>query len=301
MVMMIATTIGIACTCVCWVYLHRREEKKHMESRTAVAHGLAFPYPIDSLSSFKHHHNEAITLDDTQGDKLAKDLFVAGYRTGKTIRIFRMASHVAWILPVTLTIYSYLVGNPDIVYLGRLIGVGVGIFWGSRMLLKSLKQKRQNRILKHLPQFIDLMIVCIEAGLNFTAALPRVIKEMDRKEALVKEFELMHQEYLSGLPFSEALDRLSKRCEVTDLSVVLNSISQSEQMGTSLGHALRVQAVQLRDKNRQRMREKAQEIPVKIAFPALLILSMIFIVALMPSLYQISIQFEKIGYTKAAK
>jgi tight adherence protein C len=148
-------------------------------------------------------------------------------------------------------------------------------------------------ILRSLPQFLDLLLISVEAGMAFTAALERVIKEVDPREPLTREFSQMYHEFLGGLPLSEACERMTKRCQVPDVGIVLSSIVQSDQMGASLGNNLRIQSGDLRDKYRQRLRARAHKIPVKIIFPMLLSFGMIFFLTLGPAFYQLQYLLSK--------
>jgi len=298
-ILMIAALIGFATSFVCWVTMRRHMETALLKSRTSSMVGaIQLPYPIGGSAADLGGGAGWVTLEDARKDKIARDLFVAGLRDRRTVRLFHLLNHLSWFLPVTLMVGAVLMRLPTLMDIGLWCAAGLFAFGALRLTLRSLKAKRQKRILKIMPQLLDLMIVCIEGGLNFTAALPRVLREMDSKEPLVREFALMHHEFMGGIPLREAMDRLAARCEVPDLAVVLNAITQSEQMGTSLGQTLRIQAAQLRDKKRQRMREEAQKIPVKIIFPAMLILSTLFIVVLAPSVYQIVTHLRQVGVVK---
>lgn len=293
MLTIIALASGLACTSVCWFVLEHQKEKALLKSRTAESVAVHFPYPLGTNQS--GDRDIPVTYEEAQKDGIAKSLFLAGLRDKRIIQFFHLLNKLSWLLPAGLLVFVFMTGLPNFMYLIRISALGITIFLLVRFILRVLVEKRQQKIIKTLPQLLDLMIVCIEAGLNFTAALPRVMSELDPKDPLVKEFTIMHHEYLSGIPLHEALDRLGKRCQTPDLAIVLNAISQSEQMGTSLGNTLRIQAAQLRDKKRQRMREQAQKIPVKIVFPAMIILSTIFIVTLAPAIYSVLTNMEKSG------
>ena len=160
-----------------------------------------------------------------------------------------------------------LQGQLDLKHSMSALLAGVIIYLYTHLILKIAREKRQKLILRSLPQFLDLLVVCVEAGLSFTAALERILKEMEKENPLTKEFKVMYNEFLGGLSLKQACERLDKRCDVPDLSLLLTSIVQSDQMGASLGNTLRTQATEIRDKYRQRVRTRALKIPVKILFP----------------------------------
>lgn len=282
------TLLGICVACLCWILLY------HYQSRSLIAGrisgisslGLSFPYDITKKSPFDSKHADSITLDDSYKDKIGRRLFLAGFRRQGHIRFFHYLMSMGLILSVVLIIFYALTGSLTLKSLTFTVALGGVVAFCIHAVVRKLQQNRQRKISRALPQFLDLLVVCIEAGLNFTAALARLVQEFDPKEPLTQEFKLMHHEFLSGIPLAQTCERLAKRCEVTDLSVILSAIVQSEQMGAALANTLRVQASELRDKHRQRMREKAYKLPIKLIFPALLVFSTIFMVTLVPAIYK---------------
>lgn len=281
-----AILFGICVGCFCWFLVHYYQTRSLVSGRISELPGkLSFPYDItQKLSSLESKKTEPLTLDDSYQNKIARQLFLGGFRNQAHVRVFRFLTKLGFILPLILILFFSLSGSLTSKNLALSVFLGCGIALYVQFILGILKRSRQKRISRSLPQFLDLLVVCIEAGLNFTAALPRVLQEFDPKEPIAKEFNLMHYEFLNGIPLAQACERLAKRCDVVDLSIILNAVIQAEQMGAALANTLRVQASELRDKYRQRMREKAHQLPLKLVFPAFLIFITIFIIALGPPL-----------------
>lgn len=151
------------------------------------------------------------------------------------------------------------------------------------MLLNNKIKQRQTKMTQQLPDILDLLTVSVEAGLSFDGAMSKVAEkgqsEMSREFAkAVKEIEI-------GKTRREALTDMSKRCDIPDLQVFISSIIQAEQMGVSIGKILRIQAVNIRIKRRQRAQETALKAPVKMLFPLVFfIFPSLFIVLLGPAL-----------------
>lgn len=141
---------------------------------------------------------------------------------------------------------------------------------------------RQKDIQNSLPYFMDLLVVAVEAGLGFDAAVTRVISK--NKGPLTDEFNRALQEMRIGKMRREALRDISNRTGLEDLSSFLAAIIQADELGISIGNVLRVQAQQLRVKRRQRAEEKAMQLPVKMLFPLIFcIFPAIFVVLLGPA------------------
>lgn len=146
--------------------------------------------------------------------------------------------------------------------------------------------RRKEEIQNTLPDVLDLLMVSVEAGLGFDAALSKVIEKF--KGALAEEFMRVLQEIKKGKPRKDALKDLADRCEVEDLTGFISSIVQADQLGVSIGNVLRVQSKQMRQKRRQRAEEQAMKAPVKMLFPLVFfIFPTIFVVLLGPAAIQI--------------
>jgi tight adherence protein C len=131
--------------------------------------------------------------------------------------------------------------------------------------LGSKAQERRKAILLELSDTLDLMTVMVEAGVAFEAAIARTAR--GSAGPLAEELLRMMQEMQAGVPRQEALQRLSERCDVPDLSSFVASVSQADRFGVPVARVLRVQSAELREKRRQRAEEMAMKIPTKVILP----------------------------------
>jgi tight adherence protein C len=145
--------------------------------------------------------------------------------------------------------------------------------------------RRQEEIAAGLPDALDFLVVCVEAGLGLNAALLRVGSEIKVKSrGLGEELTLVNQEMRTGVPRERALRHLSQRNLVGDLNVVVASLILADKLGTSVADTLRAQAESLRTRVRQRAEERAAKAGLKLLFPLVfMILPTLFIVILGPA------------------
>ncbi len=154
------------------------------------------------------------------------------------------------------------------------------------MLLRSMIDRRKQAIVKKLPDALDLMTICVDAGLTFNAAMQKVDEKWD--DALAKEFGRVIYEMQLGKSRRQALKDMVDRMDVPDVTSFIAAVLQADQLGVGIGKVLRIQSEQMRLKRRQRAEEKAQQAPVKMLFPMVfLIFPSIFIVLLGPAGFQI--------------
>lgn len=169
-----------------------------------------------------------------------------------------------------------------------LFSVG-GFVLGYNMLpisLNSKIRKRQENIVKSLPDALDLLVICVEAGLGFDAAMGKVYEKWDNELALA--FGRVLREIQLGKLRRDALRDMAARMDVPDVNSFTAAIIQAEQLGVSMSKILRVQSDQMRVKRRQRAQEKAQQAPVKMMIPmVLLIFPSIWIVLLGPAVLRL--------------
>ena len=157
-----------------------------------------------------------------------------------------------------------LLANP--VYL--VIALAAGAILGFYLPVLWLKQKvdaRRSEIQKGLPDAMDLLVIAVDAGLGFDAALARVTDKY--KNALSDEFAKVLREVSLGRPRLEAMDEMGRSSGVEDLHNFIQAIIQSEQFGTGIGKILRIQADEMRRKRRQRAQEKAAQATLKMMLP----------------------------------
>jgi tight adherence protein C len=166
------------------------------------------------------------------------------------------------------------------------VGAGVFGFFLPTLLLKSRITRRQDLITKAMPDALDLLTVCVEAGLGFDQAMSKVCEKWENELSMA--FERVINEIRLGKLRREALRDMSDRMDVADMTSFVAAIIQADQLGVSIGKVLRIQSEQMRIKRRQRAEKKAHEAPVKMLIPMVfLIFPSIYIVLLGPSVIQI--------------
>src|SRR6202162_674229 len=157
-----------------------------------------------------------------------------------------------------------LLQNP--IYLAVAVAVGAILgFYLPALWLKQKADKRRNEIQKGLPDAMDLLVIAVDAGLGFDAALARVTDKY--KNALSDEFAKVLREVSLRRPRLEAMDEMGRSSGVEDLHNFIQAIIQSEQFGTGIGKILRIQADEMRRKRRQRAQEKAAQATLKMMLP----------------------------------
>jgi len=150
------------------------------------------------------------------------------------------------------------------------------------MLLSSRIKRRQAIIIKAMPDALDLLTVCVEAGLGFDQAMSKVSEKWENELSLA--FERVIQEVRLGKLRREALRDMADRMDIPDMTSFVAAIIQADQLGVSIGKVLRIQSDQMRVKRRQRAEKKAHEAPVKMLIPMVfLIFPSIYIVLLGPA------------------
>lgn len=165
-------------------------------------------------------------------------------------------------------------------------GAAVLGFYFPVLSVRSRISKRQQNIIKALPDALDLLVICVEAGLGFDMAMGKVYEKWDNELALA--FGRVLREIQLGKLRREALKDMSDRMDVPDVNAFTAAIIQADQLGVSMAKILRVQSDQMRVKRRQRAQEKAQQAPVKMMIPmVLLIFPSIWIVLLGPAILQV--------------
>jgi tight adherence protein C len=177
----------------------------------------------------------------------------------------------------------------------------VGVVWAAAMgwiapafLVGRRVKARKKEIVRALPDALDMLVVCVEAGLGLNQALVRVAEELAQVSPVLSEqMVLVNLEIRAGTMREEALRLFAERTGVSDVSSLVTMLIQTDRFGTSIAHALRVQASALRTKRRQRAEEAAAKTAIKLVFPLVLfIFPALYVVILGPAMIQI---FETLG------
>ena len=171
-------------------------------------------------------------------------------------------------------------------YVALLSAVG---FYLPNFVLNRITASRQREIFESFPDAIDLLTICVEAGLSLEAALNRVAVEVQlQSQVLAEELQLVCLEFRAGSGKERGLRNLAMRTGVEDVETLVGMLVQSEKFGTSIGESLRIHSETLRVKRQQRAEELAAKVAVKLIFPLVLcIFPSILIVVAGPAMIQI--------------
>lgn len=215
----------------------------------------------------------------------------AGFRKDTALKFFYGAKVL---VPLTLCAAAFATGlgslNPLFIYM---IALSVGFlapdFWLGRVIVK-----RQARIRLGLPDVLDLLIICIEAGLGLDQAVARTVQELQRSQpAISDELGIVALEQRAGQPRAEAWKHMAERTDVDTVRNLVTMLVQSEQFGTSIAKTLRTHSDTLRTQRVQQVEELAAKTTIKLIFPLVLfIFPCLFLVMVGPAAILISESFS---------
>ncbi|MYM68799.1 type II secretion system F family protein [Pseudoduganella sp. FT55W] len=195
----------------------------------------------------------------------------AGWRTPSTPALFFAGkTGLAVLLPLIVFLYlsSKAVATDGNVKMFWMVLAGGAGYYLPNVVLNHVVKTRQRDIFESFPDALDLMTVCVEAGLAMDAALARVANEIGLKSVvLAEEMQLVTLELRAGSAKDKALRNLALRTGVEDVDALVTMLIQADRFGTSIADSLRVQSEQLRTKRRQRAEEHAAKISLKLLFP----------------------------------
>ena len=149
------------------------------------------------------------------------------------------------------------------IFVSIILGIILPDLW-----LKAKVSSRHNEIRRDLPAVIDLLNLCVNAGLDFMLAVNRVVKEF-KKCSLTDELTESWRETRMGASRREALQHLSRRVNLPELSSFVRTLLQADRMGSPMGEALKIQAEEIRMRRYFRAEEAALKAPIKLLFPLL--------------------------------
>jgi tight adherence protein C len=253
------------------------------QNETAVLTGVAENSRVARIEKLLYPFQRVIPRSEKEVSNLRKLLARAGYREAKHVNTYYAAKVLA---PATLCVLATFSGSlpltPLFVY-ATAIGLGFLLpdFW-----LSHLIKIRQTNIRLGLPEALDLLVVCVEAGLSLDKAIMRTGEEMRVSQpAIADELGLISLEQRAGRPRTEAWSECAERTGVDTVRSLASLIIQADKFGTSIGKALRAQAETLRTRRRQDAEEQSAKTTVKLVFPlVLLIFPSLFVVTLGPSM-----------------
>jgi len=224
--------------------------------------------------------------NDSEKSALRKKLILAGYRSDASVAVFTgCKTALAVLVPTAVTLMMLFLGSPmkSVAILDTvcaIIGMRLPHLWLGRKI-----KKRQLAITCSLPDALDLMVVCVEAGLGLDAAIQKVGNEIvNSSQDLGEELCLVNAEIRIGRTRPDALRELAERTGVEDVKSFAARLIQADKFGTSIAQSLRVHAEMLRNKRKQRAEEAAAKTTVKLLFPLVFfIFPSLFVVILGPA------------------
>ena len=238
----------------------------------------------------KFEKNLGIKKDGGKAKELKKQMVQAGIYSDRALSIFLgMKVGLPLALPIVIMPLIWGRGINKILLVGIAYVLFLGGYFLPSLILKHLMSGRQTKIRDALPDALDLLVVCVEAGQGLNAALKRVSDDfMVSCPALAQELNLVNLEINAGLEREQALRNLAERTGVEEVASLCSILIQSDRFGTSVATALKVQSETVRTNRRQKLEELAAKTPVKLIFPLLLfIFPAIMIVILGPAVIRI--------------
>jgi tight adherence protein C len=219
----------------------------------------------------QHVAKLSLPKDDWDKSALRRRFANAGMRSEVAPAIYFAAKTLlALVLPALALLGVTLFAGPDaqkFLLMATLLMAALG-FYLPNVVLSRLVEKRQRSLFEDLPDALDLMTVCVEAGLGLDAAMQRVAEEIGVKShALKEELELVLLELRAGAGRDRALRNLALRTGIEDIDTLTSMLIQADRFGTSVGDSLRVFIDTLRTKRRMRAEEQAAKIALKLLFP----------------------------------
>jgi tight adherence protein C len=252
-------------------------------SEASVLQAIAAVPPSAKIEKLVHPFQRVLPRSTEEVSIVRKRLIRAGYRETSYVNIFYGAKVLApglFCLLATVT-GAYRLGPLFVYALAAGIGFLAPDFWlGNRI------SARQLRLRLGLPEALDLIVICVEAGLSLDKAILRTAEELRLSEPdIADELGLVNLEQRAGRPRAEAWRHLADRTGVDSVRALASILIQADKFGTSIGNTLRAHAETLRTRRRQDAEEQAAKTTVKLVFPLVLfIFPSLFVVVLGPSL-----------------
>lgn len=240
-------------------------------------------------------HRRAPTTWSDRSDMTGR-LVQAGFDDAAASSVYGSLSLAsAVVVPVTALLLLPR-GRPGLYVMGIVLALCIGLV-APRAVIDHVAQRRKERLRRALPDAMDLLVVCVEAGISLDAAIARVAKDMSTLHPeLTHEFQILNRRINAGVTRDQALHGLWMRTGLDELRALASNMIQSERWGTSIATVLRVYAETLRRKRRQTAEKKAATAPLKMLFPlGVFIFPSIFVVIIGPALIKIYGMFHHLN------
>lgn len=223
------------------------------------------------LKLVKAIESSGLNLVDTKDQAVRQKLIAAGYTAPYAPRIYTLVRLVLVVgLPLLALAYMWLSGSsPGLgsLYLTLMIAAALGLYIPN-IFIRAKGARRQRAIINGFPDALDLMLVCVEAGLGLEAAFTRVGMEMTTSHPrLAEQLGVVVLELRAGRSREDALRRMADRAGVDEIRAFSTLLIQSTKLGSSIAQTLRTYAAEMRERRRMRAEEKAHRLPVLLSIP----------------------------------
>ena len=271
-VVVMAAALAVAGAVTTRLALRRRLDE---ELRPAVAVGAEQLRRDDSQGAWVRLINviekRGVSLVDTNDERLRARLIAAGYESPIAPRAFTMIRlGMTFGIPLAYILYCYSSGSfPSTIKL-YLIGSALAVagLYLPNLWISAKADRRRQQLVNGFPDALDLMLVCVEAGLGLEAAFAKVGSEMMRAHPLLaKQLATVVLELRAGRSREDALRRMADRVQVDEIRSFATLLIQSTKLGSSIAQTLRVYASEMREQRRMRAEEKAHRLPVLLSIP----------------------------------
>lgn len=208
----------------------------------------------------------------------------AGIYNGQTIRFYEVFRIIFLLLPIVIIASSrFVAGRPFtspillIILVSAAIGYYLPVLW-----LKVVARGRKKELNRTFPDAMDLLMVCVEAGLGIDSAISRVSQELYvSSPELAKELKILSLELKTGRSRNSCLKSLAQRADLPDVNNLVSLLIQADKYGTGVASALRIHAEEMRQKRYGRLEELAAKLPIKLTLPLILFIFPAFFVVIM--------------------
>ncbi|HKX92480.1 MAG TPA: type II secretion system F family protein [Sphingomicrobium sp.] len=212
-----------------------------------------------------------LSLVDSKDEALRQRLGAAGFTATYAPRVYTLVRLGLVIgLPVLVFMLYWLAGSSPSVfrlYLTLIIAAALGLYLPN-LFIRARADRRQRDLINGFPDALDLLLVCVEAGLGLEAAFARVGMEMTSSHPrLAEQFGAVVLELRAGRSHEDALRRMADRANADEIRAFATLLIQSTKLGSSIAQTLRTYASEMREKRRMRAEEKAHRLPVLISIP----------------------------------
>lgn len=278
LLILFGAVVSIAYWAAAMVAARQGTRRRLVEGAPATAYNATF---AGSLRSDRVESNWArivaaveekgLNLADTKDGAVRQKLIAAGFTAPYAPRLFtliRLGMVVG--APILVLMAYWLSGSsPGIIrlYISLMIAALIGMYLPN-LVVRARADRRQREIINGFPDALDLMLVCVEAGLGLEAAFGRVGKEITTSHPLLaQQFGVVVLELRAGRSREDALRRMADRAGADEIRAFATLLIQSTKLGSSVAQTLRIYSSEMRERRRMRAEEKAHRLPVLLSFP----------------------------------